>query len=197
MIKFSKAIQLITLIFDESLRKAEAIICLEGDGYARLPQTAKLFKEKWGKFVVISGGVNQPPFSIPAYKLKPALVKMGVPVKKIILEEKSENTYQQGREVMKIVKKKEWQRIILVASAFHQLRAFLTFLKAMEDMRIKVQVFNYPARDLSWFEKTSLGLTRFELLKEELQKIKRYRSLGHLVSLGKGIEYQKWKEKQG
>jgi len=146
--------------------------------------------------IVVAGNYNNPPFSIPAKKLAKYLVKKGIPIQKIVLEKRSENTYEQAVEVMKIVNKNSWNRIILVASHFHQLRAYLTFLKVMKDLGLKIQIFNAPVRELSWFSKTSLGINRIELMEKEFEKIDQYKKNGHLITVGEAIKYQKWKERK-
>jgi uncharacterized SAM-binding protein YcdF (DUF218 family) len=189
-------LKLIALVDNDRLLKSDAIVCLEGDGYNRIELSTKLLKEKWAKKVLISGGYDNPPFSIPAKDLAKELIKKGVPSQNIILEEKSQNTYEQSKEVMKIVKERKWKRIILVASHFHQLRAYLTFLKAMKKLNLKIKISNAPARNLSWFEKTSLGLNRLQLLEEDLKKIQKYIKEGYLATIKEAIDYQKWKERQ-
>ena len=188
-------IELTALVFNDRIQKSDAIVCLEGDGFERLEKAIALFKKGMGKKIVISGGLKNPPFSVPAKILAKVLIKKGIASKKIILEEKSQNTYEQGLEVMKIAKKKKWKRIILVASHFHQPRAYLTFLRAMKDLGIKIAVFNAPARELPWFKKTASGSNRLQLLAEEIRKIERYQKKGHLVSYKEVVEYQKWKER--
>lgn len=188
-------LKLQVLIDNEAVLRSDAIVCLEGDGLNRLEFSAKLFKEKLAKKVLITGGFNNLPFAIPAEKMAKELVKMGVPAKNIIVENESQNTYQQGQETMKIVKKKKWKKVILVASHFHQLRAFLTFLKAMQRAGLKIQIFNMPCRNASWFEKIYSGKSRFELLSGELKKIREYAKKGHIASVKTALIYQKWKEK--
>ena len=184
------------LIDNETVPKSDAIICLEGDGSHRLKLSVKLFKEKLAKRIIVSGGLNNPPFSIPAEKSARDLIKMGVPAKNIIIESKSQDTYQQGQEAMKIIRKNKWKKVILVASHFHQLRAFLTFLKTMQEAKLKIQIFNLPVKNLSWFKKTYLGKSRFELLTEEFKKISQYAKKGHIASVKTALIYQKWKEQQ-
>lgn len=189
-------IRLMALANNDFIRKGDAIICLEGDGLTRVSWTIELFKKKMARTIVISGGLEKCPFSIPAREMAKEFVKKGVPRKNLILEEKSQFTFEQGQEVMKLVRAKGWKKIILIASAFHQPRAFLTFLRAMKDAKLKIQIFNAPAPGLPWFEKTPLGKTRFELLEEEFGKIEKYYKEGHLVSIQEAIDYQRWKEKQ-
>lgn len=188
--------ELVALVSNEKIGKSEAIVCLTGDGLTRVPKTAQLFKKKLGKWVIVSGGYDNPPFSLLAQELKKGLIKEGVAAKRIILEEKSQNTWEQGIEVMKIAKRKKWKKIILVASHFHQPRAYLTFLKAMKDRSLEIVIFNAPAGELSWFERLPSGVNRFQLLEAELKKINLYQKKGHLASFKEVIDYQKWKEQK-
>lgn len=190
-------IKLMAMVSNDLIKKSDAVVLLEGDGYSRINQTIKIFKDGLAKKIVASGGfTSSTSFTIPASLLAKKIYKKGIPKNRVILEEKSKNTYEQGVEIMKMVKEKKWKKIILVASHFHQPRAFLTFLKAMEKAGLKIQIFNLPARELPWFKKTSLGLNRFQLLEEEFKKIVEYGRKGNLVNIAEAISYQRWKEKQ-
>lgn len=187
-------IKLVALVYNDCLKKSDAVVCIEGDGYNRIDQTVKIYKQGLAKKIVVSGGfTGMPPFTIPAHKLAKKILRKGVPKSAIIIEKKSQNTYEQGIEILKLAKEKKWKKIILVASHFHQPRAYLTFLKALKDAKLKIQIFNAPARDLPWFKKTPLkGLTRLQLLEDEFGKIKKY----NLPSIKEVIKYQQWKERQ-
>lgn len=189
-------IKLTAIVYNDIIKKSDAIVCLEGDGYLRAEKSVELFNKGLAKKIVVSGGYKKEPFSVPAKELKEYLLKKNIQQEDIILEEISQNTFEQAREVIKIIKEKEWQKIILVASHFHQPRAYLTFLKAMKDEGLELLIFNAPAREISWFEKTALGKNRLELLEEEFKKIDDYTEKGHLLSLEAAIEYQKFKEEK-
>lgn len=190
-------IKLMAIVNNDCLKKSDAVICLTGDGYERVGQTVAVYKQGLVKRIVISGGLQNPPFCITAGKIAEKMIQKKIPESKVIIEEKSQNTFEQGVEVMKIVKEKKWSKIIIVASNFHQPRAYLTFLQAMKKAKLKIQIFNAPARDLSWFKKTPLkGMSRLELLKDEFNKIEEYGTKGHLANVQEAIEYQEWKEKQ-
>jgi len=192
--KKNQEIEAMVLELNDCVKKSDAVVCLEGDGYERLPETKKIFDKGLADFIVISGNYNNPPFSIPAEEMAKVFVEKGVPLTKIILEERSQNTREQALEVMKLAKDRKWKKIILVASHFHQYRAYLSFLKAMDDLGMELRIFNAPARSLSWFEKTFVGQSRLELLGEELEKIRDYSQKGDLAGAGRVIEYQYWKE---
>lgn len=187
-----------SLIANDRLTKADAIVVLEGDGLARIPQGAKLFHEGWAPLVVLSGANDTPPHSIVVSNMLPHLVAAGVPREMILLEEKSQNTREQGVEIIRMARERGWGRIILVASHYHQYRAFLTFLKAMQDEGGHPIVYiNAPARDLSWFEKTEGDQPpRIELLQGEMDRIEAYTLKGHIATFESAIEYHKWKETQ-
>ncbi len=191
----SEKTQLIALVSNEMLKKSDAIVCLEGDNNLRTERALELFKSEMAPIIVVSGGLEDSLGSIPALEMADYLKKKDVPDDNIIIESASKNTYDQAQNVIKIVKERKWKRIILVASAFHQPRAFLTFLRAAKSYKLKIEIFNAPAKH-PWFEKKNLGLSRLKLLSREFEKIKEYQKKGHLSSIKKAIEYQKWKEKQ-
>lgn len=186
--------KLLALVYNDPLVNADAIVCLEGDGYVRVNESARLFQEKWAPIIVVSGGYNNPPFSIVAGKLADYLVKKGVPEEKIVVEKISKNTYEQATEVLQLADKNNWKTLILVASHFHQPRAYLTFIGAMKNLNVKISIINSPVRNLSWFQNSILGKNRLDLLGKELEKISEYQERGHLSSFKEAIDYQKWKE---
>ncbi|MFA4941302.1 MAG: YdcF family protein [Patescibacteria group bacterium] len=184
----------IILVTNEKLKKANAIILLEGDGYFRVPKAVELYKNKWAPKIVVSGGVdnkNYGSFSDIGEKVKQA----GVPSKDIILEKESTHTREQAINIIKMCKDKKWKRIILVASHYHQARAFLTFLKAMQEEKIKIQIINAPANNLGWFSANKWG-KRMDLLDAEFERINKYSKLGHIATYTDAVAYQEWKEKQ-
>jgi uncharacterized SAM-binding protein YcdF (DUF218 family) len=185
--------QFFCVIANDPLKESDAIIILEGDGLMRITEGARLYKEGWAPLVVISGGISNPPHSIPAKEMLPHLIEAGVPKDAIILEEQSMHTRDQGVEIMKLAKEKNWQSIIIVASHYHQYRAYLTFLKALEESGLIICIINAPARDLPWFQNDEQG-RRIDLLDTEMKRIELYRSNGHIASYEDSLKYQEWKE---
>lgn len=176
------------IVNNDTVKKSDAVICLEGDGLARLPEALRLYQAGLADFVVVSGGVNDPqrPDAIPAQTLAEELYKKDIPKEKVIIEAISQNTFEQGIEVMKIVAERSWQKIILVASQYHQLRAYLTFLQTMKNAGLKIKIYNSPARDRN----------NKELFEAELKKIDEYRAKGHIYPIEDALKYQAWKENQ-
>ena len=188
--------QFIALVNNDRIVKSDVIVVLEGDGYYRVDKAADLWKDGWAPLVVISGGSDNPSYgSYPAAKMKKQLRKAGVPEKHILLDEKSQSTKEQAEEMMRWARERKWKSMILIASHYHQYRAFLTFLRAMQAKRLKLILINTPSRGLSWFKKTPWG-RRIDLLSSEFARITTYRRKGDVASFTEGIAYMKWKELQ-
>jgi uncharacterized SAM-binding protein YcdF (DUF218 family) len=187
----------IILVDNDKLKKADAIILLEGDGYARVDKAVELYHHGWAPKIVFSGDVlNLKGGSFPADYVLPVLINKGVPETDIIKELKSGNTREQATEVMNLAFANQWKRILLVASHYHQYRAYLTFLKAMKDLKMQIEIINTPAKNLDWYKEEGWG-KRIDLLAEEFKKIEEYgNKFNHIASFMEAIEYQKWKEEQ-
>ncbi len=184
------------IVSNDAVKKSDAVIWLEGDGLGRMDEVVRVYRAGLADFIVTSGGVDDGrSVAISAPKLAEELYKKDIPREKVVIEGASQNTFEQGTEVMKIVVERGWQKIILVASHYHQLRAFLTFLQAMKNAGLKIKIYNSPARDLPWFEKVA-GNNRKELFEGELKKIEEYSAKGHVASITDALDYQEWKEKQ-
>jgi len=184
------------LIYNDPLKKADAIILLEGDGFCRIKKTVQLFRDGWAPRIVISGGVDNRGYgSFPARELRKKLIQTGIPTNKIALDEQSLNTRDQAVEIMQMTRKKKWESIIIVGTHYHQPRAFLTFLQVMKEAKIKVKIINAPEKDISWFKANPWG-RRVDLMRVEAMKIEEYRKRGHIAAFKDVISYQKWKESQ-
>ncbi|MEO8097247.1 MAG: YdcF family protein [Acidobacteriota bacterium] len=172
----------IALTSNEPLKSANAIVVLEGDGFNRLSKAHELYRDGWAPRVLISGGVNAPERGCyPATQMASRLSALGVPESQIIIEEKSLHTRQQAIEVLSIAKQQGWRRILLVASHYHQYRAYLTFLRVSQEWELTLEILNAPACELSWFEPLPYG-SRASLLVDEFQKIEEYGRLGHIAT---------------
>lgn len=188
--------KLIVLVDNDCIKKSDAIILLEGDGLNRIQKAVELYQLGFAETLVFSGGITNCDYgSLPFSCVYPELINAGVPSTAIIHESKSQNTREQAIEVIKLANLKGWKKLILVASHYHQYRAYLTFLKELLDANRNIILYNAPAKDLSWFVETGWG-KRFDLLDDEFDRIKKYTQLSHLSSIDEAIEYQKWKEKQ-
>jgi len=185
---------IISLVSNDCIRKSDAIVLLEGDGFNRLRKAARLYKKGLAERIIFSGGAIDKNYgSYPFEEVLPRLLQMGIPEEAIIFEKKSRHTQEQAREVIILAIEKGWKRLILVASHEHQCRAYLTFLREIIDTHCGILLYNAPVRNLLWFSESKWGV-RFDRLKAEFARMETYLKKGHLATFQEAIEYHKWKE---
>ena len=184
------------LVDGDSIQPSDAIILIEGDGFNRYHHATQLYKVGFAPIIVFSGGITNYDYgSYPYEKIKPLMLEQGVLESDLYHESTSLNTKQQADEIIKLCIIREWKRIILVGSHYHQYRAYLTFLKSMADANVRFLIYNSPVRNLMWFSSDFWG-NRFDCLQREFERIDLYYDKGDLASYKDAIEYQRWKEKQ-
>jgi uncharacterized SAM-binding protein YcdF (DUF218 family) len=146
---------------------------LGGDTFNRLFEGFKLYK-KYHVPIIVSGGRATSAFSL-AKAMKNVLVSIGVGKHYVITEDKSNDTYQNALYVLKICRKKDFSRIILVTSAYHMPRAMLLFTKSTKSGAFKnIKIIPYPAdfktdmhyNTYSYFPQLAYLLTSSEALHE-------------------------------
>jgi uncharacterized SAM-binding protein YcdF (DUF218 family) len=163
-----------------------------------VPLTAALFKSGLAPGIIVSGGFNSPPYALWASTLAEALIEQGVAPDRIAVDEASRNTAESARYVVERARSQKWTRVVLVTSAYHMPRAFLSVVKALGDTALHVVPAAVKADDAPWF--TVLPgfdfATREILLDIEDDKITRYQASGDVASYEDGIAYlEKWEAK--
>jgi uncharacterized SAM-binding protein YcdF (DUF218 family) len=178
------------LLFNQPPLRSDAIVVLAGeDGEERLKYGAALMHQNGAQYLIISGGVDSESQQ-SAKTLYPKALGMGIAHDRIVLEEKSTNTREQAVNVVAYAQEKAFRRIILVASCHHMPRAFLTFLKALEEVGQDeaIQLVSCAADHLPWFKcPKGMKRTRSELYIGEMGKIELYRE--HCSSFIAGADH--------
>lgn len=188
----------IILIDNEPLKKSDAIVLLEWDWYNRIWHAVELLNQGWAEKIIISGWIEDKSYwSFHGKKLYKKILDLGISKKKILLDIQSKNTKEQAIEIMQLCKTHNFKKIILVASHYHQYRAFLAFLKELFSQKLekKIQIINSPDKSLKWFTE-NLRWRRFDILENEFKKIETYKEKWDIASYEDAIEYQKRKEKR-
>lgn len=189
--KFIALTQLITL---EDKEKVDAIILLEGDGFNRIPRAVELM-QKTKSILVFSGNIDDDDYgSFTLKKCLPIFLKYNLRIEDIVFEDKSRNTREQAENIIDMACKQKWGHIVLIASQYHQYRAFLTFLKVLIELNMdrKILVSNCPC-ELNWFIHNPWG-ARFDLLDSEFDRIEKYSEKGHVASFSQALNYYSfWK----
>lgn len=143
----------------------DAVIVLGGgviknpDGYELRSHTFKRFIEavelakNFDAILIVSGGtlpgLSQESEAIVMAKLAK---EFGVPEEKVLIDDKSKNTYENAKNIANLIKNRDLKRIILVTSAVHMKRAMMSFEK------FKITAQPYPVdylcdhSPLSWVD---------------------------------------------
>ena len=111
---------------------------LDGDSFNRLLGGFKLYK-KYRVPVIVSGGYAASTVSV-AKAMSNILLEIGVPKSFVITEDKSDDTYQNARYVLRICGRRGLKRIILVTSAYHMSRAMFLF----NEFKGGIKIIAYP-----------------------------------------------------
>ena len=126
------------LIVRDRLEKADVILVLAGDSNGeRVAEGVKLYKEGFSPYWLLSGG----PLAwnlTSAEQMKKQALAMGVPERKIILQERSRSTIDDANYCLPIIKKYNFRSIILVTSPYHSRRAGKVFNKLYKPLGIKI-----------------------------------------------------------
>jgi uncharacterized SAM-binding protein YcdF (DUF218 family) len=177
-------------LFNGPLLRADAIVVLTGDGDTRLPTAAELVHQQAAPVVLITGGLDNPPYSLPASVMKGKLMGLGVAPRVIEIDYEAMNTWEQAQNTVRTAVERGWGRILIVASPYHAPRAFLTFLKALKAVgkESEVHILTVPTADAPWFGvPDGTDAPRIDLLGDEFEKCNQYAE--HVASWGEGLEY--------
>lgn len=177
------AVELFEKLLTQEPQHADAIVFLQGDRLDRAPKARSLHEQGFAEQILITGnnelagrGKRSQENNVHLSKLKKYLVDRGVGEEVITVDERSMNTREQAANTIRRAKEKGWSRILVVTSPYHVLRAYLTFLKQIQEQDWEGEITMQTA-DLSW-ESVPGGRekTAREMLKEEMEKIKQYQA---------------------
>jgi uncharacterized SAM-binding protein YcdF (DUF218 family) len=114
-----------------------------GTTLSRMLAAAKLQLKK-GIPIIVSHGKDPKSNLSKGSIIMQYLVEFGIPRNKIILEEKSRNTFENAKYSIELCIKNDFRTPIVVTSAYHMKRSLLSFNK------LQKKVVAYPAHFLSW-----------------------------------------------
>ena len=104
------------------------------------------------------------------------------------------NTLIESQSLIRYLKLKNYSSIFIVAAPFQQLRAFMTAVTVAIKDYPELLIYSYPGEAMPWQDKVhhsqgNLIATRQQLIKKELERIKRYQKKGDLASFGQVLGY--------
>lgn len=165
----------------EQAENSDAAVWVQGDRFERGKKILELFNAGYAPKILLTGnnvlvgektakGTN----NITIVETRRWLRQRGVSSSKIIIDKNSYNTYEQAINVLSLARRLGWKKILLVASFYHQPRAYLTFLKASKKVDWAGKIINQPTR-IDWKHKPKgRDKTARELALEEIEKIDLY-----------------------
>lgn len=110
------------------------------------------------------------------------------------------NTLGEARNLVRFAKARRLKSICIIASPFHQLRAFITTVSVLMKELPELRVYNVVGEPLDWDTESihSGGIlrgARSDFLKSEWERIGRYYKKGDLVSLANALAYIEKRDK--
>ncbi|MFH1749605.1 MAG: YdcF family protein [bacterium] len=132
------------------LEKTDAIIVISGgETKARTREGVDLYFQNYAQKIIFSGAAKDQDRSgiSNAQMMANIALDFGVSENAMILEETSKTTFENAKEVKKILEQNNWKSIILVTSPYHQKRTYFSFKKALSE---EYTIINRSATDSTW-----------------------------------------------
>ena len=128
---------------------ADAIVAISGgDTNARAQEAIQLYQDGWASLLIFSGAAQDKSGPSNAAVMRQAALDAGIASENIITEDEGETTKQNAEKTQNIFIQHDVSSVIVVTSAYHQLRAGLEFSKRADST---VDVRNRPvAADNQW-----------------------------------------------
>jgi uncharacterized SAM-binding protein YcdF (DUF218 family) len=148
------------LVVEQTLKKADVILCLSGAPIERGLATADLFAKGLASKIIITRG-PQPDglkhlekmginYQEPRDLLLNILRRHGAPDNSFILDDRIvTSTFSEATLVKGTIDKEHYKSIIIVTSPFHTRRAWLTFREVLENSKVDLMVYGSPYSDFS------------------------------------------------
>lgn len=130
-----------TLIVEDELQPADAIVVLGDDNYAgdRAGRAAELFLARWAPVVVASGRYLRPSASL-ADLMAQDLAARNVPASAIVpLRHRADSTRAEAAAIAELARERRWRRLIIVTSSYHTRRSRFIFRSVLPaDLQARV-----------------------------------------------------------
>lgn len=190
--------QFCNVLCNGPILQGDAVVVLCGeDADPRLAVATQLLVTGAAPTIVLSGGKHDPPRWHGAGALALVLLGRGVAHDRIRVEAESMNTRDQAVNVVALAGAEGWGRLLMVASPYHQYRAYLTFLQALREagQAEAIHLIMIAAGQTPWLQPPAgMDDTRLDLLTTEFAKIDEYAVNGHVASYADGLAYLKFWE---
>jgi uncharacterized SAM-binding protein YcdF (DUF218 family) len=130
------------LVISDDVVRSDVIILLGGEGSSseRSKKAAELFKDGYATKVLLTDGGND-----LIEELTSRVEALGVPKTSILIEDKSQSTFDNAKYTMRILTKEGMKSALVVTTDWHTLRTKLTFEKAYRNSGIQLHYIAAPS----------------------------------------------------
>jgi len=128
-----------------------------GQGYEeRVRYAVELYNKGYSSHIIFSSGYKYI-FEEP-FVMKALAVSLGVPENVIMLEDKATNTYENVRFSNEILRKNNWDSMLLISSPYHMRRTSLVFNKIARE----IKVIYTPVKNSFFFSRPESGKRKIQ-----------------------------------
>lgn len=144
------------LITGDALKKSDAVVPLGGGGEWRPVEAARLVKERYGQWLILTepGEIN-PGGGLGSQYFRQVVVENGLsPYVIIITDGVQASTHDEAVAVLRLMEKHQFQSVIVVTDPYHTQRARMIFRQVFDGSGRTVCVHPVPNhwyRSGSWF----------------------------------------------
>jgi len=112
-------------------KSADIILALGGDNGDRVAVAARLYRMGFAPRVMLTGLENGPAITRPSYLnwRVQFLYDAGVPRQAVVLEARAGNTWEEAVNTLALLKRHDWQRVIVVSDPPHMRRLHCVWSK--------------------------------------------------------------------
>jgi uncharacterized SAM-binding protein YcdF (DUF218 family) len=139
------------LIYADELETADVIVVLSGGTESRMSEALNLYKEKYGKIIVLTetGEQTEGYDYLNSFDMRIQLQNNGVPSGNIVITDLTVNTtLDEAVAIRDLLQNRQYQSAIIVTDPYHTRRAALIFNQIFADSSVKIII--RPVRS-SWF----------------------------------------------
>jgi len=134
---------------------------------ARLNDGISLYKEGYGKYIIVSGGKGPGEDITEAMDMKNFLLGKGIDKNKIVMEDQSRNTMENLAFSKKVMESKGFKTAVVVSNKYHLKRVSLMSKRlGMNTSYSGVFVSQYKFTEYKGYVREVLGVIKFLILKK-------------------------------
>jgi vancomycin permeability regulator SanA len=129
---------------------------------ARLERTAELYRAHAFPWILVSGGIGKEGYDEAAV-MAATLAAAGVPRERIILDNQGVTTYASVRNTRRLLRERNWQRVMVITQYYHLPRARLTLSRFGMAPVSFAHAHCFEWRDLYSLPREEVGLLAYAL----------------------------------